>query len=67
MTLYINGEHVTVPETVRTISELVDHLELKSPFVIIEHNQVILKNDEHDHTTVNSGDKVELVQFVGGG
>jgi len=67
VTLYINGENMTVPATIQTISELIDHLELKSPFVIVEHNQVILKNDQHENTTISSGDKVELVQFVGGG
>lgn len=67
VTLYINGENMTVPATIQTISELIDHLELKSPFVIVEHNQVILKNDQHENTTISNGDKVELVQFVGGG
>lgn len=67
MKLHINGENVEVPKTVKSITELINHLDLNSPFIIVEHNHVILKNDEHEDTTVSSGDKVEFVQFVGGG
>lgn len=67
MNLRINDEMIHVPKSIETITDLIRHLELSNPFIIVEHNHVILKNGEHEHTTINDGDKIELVQFVGGG
>lgn len=67
MNLRINDEMVNVPQTLGTITDLIRHLELSNPFIIVEHNHVILKTDEHANVTINDGDKIELVQFVGGG
>lgn len=35
--------------------------------VAVEHNLVILKRTAFDQTMVNEGDRVEIVNFVGGG
>ncbi len=67
MNLRINDELIHVPKSIKTITDLIQHLALSNPFIIVEHNSVILKNDEHAQTTINDGDKIELVQFVGGG
>lgn len=67
MDLLINGSTVNVPKEVETIVELMQHLELNSPVIIVEHNDEILKKDEHKQTNINNGDKVEFIQFVGGG
>lgn len=67
MELLINGTKLEVPKTIKTITELIAHFDLKSPVIIVEHNEVILKSGEHEHIQVQDGDKVEFVQFVGGG
>jgi len=67
MELFINGSIVVVPESVRTVSELIDHLELQSPIIIVEHNEVILKKEEQITAKLSPNDKLEFVQFVGGG
>jgi len=67
MDLLINGSTVNVPKKVETITELMQHLELKSPVIIVEYNDEILKKDEYKQTNINNGDKVEFIQFVGGG
>lgn len=67
MDLRINDEIVNVPPSIHTITDLICHLALSNPFIIVEHNHLILKNDEHAHTKINDGDKIEFVQFVGGG
>jgi sulfur carrier protein len=67
MDLIINGESQKVPETVNTMQQLIAHLELKSPVIIAEHNGTILQKDAHERTEINHGDKIEFVQFVGGG
>lgn len=67
MKLHINGTMIDVPETIETITQLIDHLELSSPVIIVEHNEVVLQKDEHEEVKLSSGDKIEFVQFVGGG
>lgn len=67
MRLQINGTEITVPTTIHTITQLIDHLELNSPVIIVEHNDIILEKEALAATKLTSGDKVEFVQFVGGG
>lgn len=67
MNLQINGEQVKVPETIETIADLINYFEIKNPVFIVEHNENILEKDDHEQTVVKDGDKIEFVQFVGGG
>ncbi|MEI3604189.1 sulfur carrier protein ThiS [Pseudogracilibacillus sp. SE30717A] len=67
MNLTINGVKMKIPKTVQTVTDLIDHLELSSPVIIVEHNEVILQNEIHGQVSVSEGDKIEFVQFVGGG
>jgi len=67
MNLRINSEDVHIPETITTVTMLVEHFKLKSPFVIVEHNHEIIERDLHAATRIADGDVIELVQFVGGG
>lgn len=67
MELLINGAQLTVPTSVKTILELMTHLDLSSPVIIVEHNDVILQKEEHKDVQLKEGDKIEFVQFVGGG
>ncbi len=67
MELKINGEMVTVPDTVQHVSDLVEHFQLEKRVLMIEHNESILEKDHHPKAEVKDGDKIEIVQFVGGG
>lgn len=67
MKLHINGSVVEIPRTIKTISQLINHFDFSTPVIIVEHNNVILQNGEHETTKINDGDKIEFVQFVGGG
>lgn len=67
MDIIINGESIVIPKEVKTIKQLAEHMELSSPVIIAEHNGTILHQDDHSVTEVSSGDKIEFVQFVGGG
>ncbi|MEX2461395.1 MAG: sulfur carrier protein ThiS [Paenibacillaceae bacterium] len=67
MQLIINGGPIGVPETVTTVSELLLHLGLEEKIVVVEWNQIILEKTNHLITTVSSGDRIEIVHFVGGG
>jgi thiamine biosynthesis protein ThiS len=64
--IQVNGEsRETAAGT--TVRELLDQLGLNAGRVAIEHNSLILAKTEWEETRVASGDKLEIVQFVGGG
>ncbi|KIL41374.1 thiamine biosynthesis protein ThiS [Gordoniibacillus kamchatkensis] len=67
MELIVNGERIQVPESVRTVSELLAYFGLERKVVIVEINQTILEKAAHADTLVRSGDRIEMVHFVGGG
>ena len=62
----VNGEkHETASGT--TVRTLLDQLGLNAGRVAIEYNLQILRKSEWDSTKVAPGDRLEIVQFVGGG
>lgn len=67
MKLHINGQNVEVPDTIRTIEELLTHFELQEKMLVVEHNQNILQKEDHENTGLSEGHKIEIVHFVGGG
>lgn len=66
MRVVINGKERTVPEAL-TIRELLEHLELEPPLVVVERNRQIVERDRYPDVRVEPGDQLELVHFVGGG
>jgi sulfur carrier protein len=50
-----------------TVAELLARLEIDPRRVAVEHNLAVLKRDTYATTTVQDGDAVEIVNFVGGG
>ena len=66
ISLIINGETRQVAD-VSTLMELVAHLELEPLRVAIEVNRRIVRRADWPGHTLNDHDKVEIVQFVGGG
>ncbi|HDR7793223.1 TPA: thiamine biosynthesis protein ThiS [Bacillus luti] len=67
MNLKINGNQMEVPANVKTVAELLTHLELDNRIVVVERNKDILQKDDHKDTSVFDGDQIEIVTFVGGG
>ena len=67
MKLTINGKEDNLAEGL-TISQLLIAQEVKMPeMVSVELNGQILKRSEFESTTLNQGDKVEFLYFMGGG
>ena len=62
----LNGEPRTLPAPV-TVSKLIRRLELEEDAVAIERNREIVIRTDWQGTLVCSGDKIEIVHFVGGG
>ncbi len=66
MRLTVNGEAREV-EGVTTLAELVAALGLDVRKVALERNLEIVPRSLHGATAVADGDRIEIVQFVGGG
>ena len=66
MTVFVNGKEVEVNSNVSLLT-LVDGYRLNADTIVLEHNNSIIKKDLWGITILHSGDKVEIVTFVGGG
>ena len=66
MHIRVNGDPYELDEPV-TINRLLARLDVDPRRVAVEHNLVVVKRATYGSTTVQSGDEVEIVNFVGGG
>jgi sulfur carrier protein len=66
MVVFVNGEAREVPAET-TVSELVDALGLAGRRLAIEVNTEIVPRSAHAGRRLQDGDRVEVVQAIGGG
>ena len=66
MVITVNGEDREVRDDL-TLNELIAELELRTERVAIELNLDILPRHLWEQTRLQSGDRLEIVHFVGGG
>jgi thiamine biosynthesis protein ThiS len=66
ITLEINGETRTIPP-VSNVAELLESLGISGSRVAVELNRKIVRRGEWERTPISNLDRVEIVQFVGGG
>lgn len=66
MKLSINGEEREFTN-VSTLSDLLSRLELKPDRVAVELNRELIPRERWASAKLASGDKLEIVHFVGGG
>ena len=67
MTIHVNGEPVEIGGDM-TVTQLLADRKVKMPdMVSVELNGEILSRDAFDATSVNDGDRVEFLYFMGGG
>jgi sulfur carrier protein len=64
--VHVNGEAKQLPSGT-SVRALLDHLGLNPGRVAIEYNLEILPKTKWEETRVAAGDRLEIVQFVGGG
>ena len=69
MKLQINGEEREFANApvLFTLATLVEALGMKADRVAVELNRDIVPRDRWVETTLNDGDRLEVVHFVGGG
>jgi sulfur carrier protein len=66
MKLQINGEERDLAEGL-TLAALVEQLGMKADRVAVELNREIVRRETWAETHLKEGDRLEIVQFVGGG
>ena len=66
MRITLNGDPYDLGEPT-TISRLLRRLDIDPRRVAVEHNLAVVKRTAYASTTVQAGDTVEIVNFVGGG
>jgi len=64
--IVLNGEAKEIAAG-QSILDLVQYLNLPAERLAVEHNLKIVKRDQWNRHPLQDGDKVEIVQFVGGG
>jgi sulfur carrier protein len=69
MRLHINGDERTFSDAPKpsTLAALIESLGMKADRVAVELNREIVQRDRWSETTLNDGDRLEIVHFVGGG
>lgn len=69
LSIELNGHPRTLENLVTpaTLDQVIDALELKSDRVAVEWNGAIVRRTAWPQTSIQSGDKLEIVHFVGGG
>jgi thiamine biosynthesis protein ThiS len=62
----LNGEPFEIDQPL-TVAELLARLAIDPRRVAVEHNLEILRRNLFADTMVHDGDRIEIVNFVGGG
>lgn len=66
MTITLNGKEKKI-ESNCTLTELIESVGQKPQRIAVQLNGTVIKRDEYNQHTVQDGDMIEMLQFVGGG
>lgn len=66
MEITLNGESYPLDAPL-SVADLLARLDIDPRRVAIEHNLAILRRHAFTDTVVHDGDRIEIVNFVGGG
>ncbi|WP_225072939.1 sulfur carrier protein ThiS [Desulfuromonas sp. CSMB_57] len=66
LNLMVNGKSFQSSAPL-SVAELLLHLQCDAARVAVEHNGIILQGEHFATTPLADGDRLEIVQFVGGG
>lgn len=67
MNLVLNGETYLVPEYVRTLLGLFECLNIEPEGKIVEIDGTIYERELFQKVVLEKGQRVEIIQFMGGG
>ena len=66
MRIFVNGEEQMVSPPL-TVLDLLHSLDYPVKGIAVERNLEIVPKSRHGQTEISDGDRIEIVQFVGGG
>jgi len=66
MKVIINGEAKEISDELN-LSGLLKHFSLPQERIAIELNKQVVRKKDWENITINDGDKLEVIHFVGGG
>lgn len=66
MQLLINGENLEFKEA-KSIKEILKDLKIEDRIFAITLNSTLVKKEDYKSTFPNNGDRIEFLQFMGGG
>jgi sulfur carrier protein len=66
MHIRLNGEQRAVEDSL-TLAQLVEQLDLGGKRIAVEVNDELVPRSEHAECVLAEGDRVEIVQAIGGG
>lgn len=66
MNIIVNGEKTQIAAAT-SIAGLLEALELEPKKIAVERNLEIVPKSQYQDTALADGDRIEIVQFVGGG
>ena len=66
MKVKINGDEQEFANSL-TLSALLESLQIRPGRVVVERNREIVPKSAYGSTILAEGDRIEIVQFVGGG
>ena len=66
MVITLNGDRFEIDEPL-SVTALLRKLEIDPRRVAVEHNLAIVKRHRYPEVVVADGDRIEIVNFVGGG
>jgi sulfur carrier protein len=69
LTIQLNGQHRTLDalKSPAMLSLVINALELKPDRIAVEHNGEIVTRATWPQAQITTGDRLEIVHFVGGG
>jgi len=67
MRLSINGSQQKIPDSVSSVADLLEHLDLTGHPALVELNGVALLKKEFSESRISTGDQVEIIKMVAGG
>ncbi|MDY6847706.1 MAG: sulfur carrier protein ThiS [Geoalkalibacter sp.] len=66
MKITVNGREREVADGL-TLAQLLSEMKMDARSLAVERNQIIAEREDFEATVLEDGDRLEIVQFVGGG
>ena len=66
VTIQLNGEAYSIEEGI-PLNSLIDQLQMRRMRIAVEINHQVVPKAKYADTVLNRDDKVEIINFVGGG